>query len=47
MDSIENSGIYPHNPHNVHGYGIWVLPRGAWAEGQVRRSLSVILGFEK
>lgn len=22
----------------------WVLPEGAWAEGQARRSLSVILG---
>ena len=25
----------------------WVLPEGAWAEGRVRRSLSVILNFEK
>ena len=24
-----------------------VLPRGAWGEGQVRRSLSVILKLEK
>jgi len=23
----------------------WVLPMGAWAEGQVRRILSVIVGF--
>ena len=26
--------------------GARVLPRGAWAEGQVRRSLSVIVGSE-
>ena len=25
----------------------WVLGRGAWAEGRVRRSLSVIPDFEK
>ena len=24
---------------------VWVLPMGAWGEGQVRRILSVIVGF--
>jgi len=43
---VENTGIYPHNPHNVYGQRMRVLPEGACGEGQVRRSLSVITGLE-